>query len=95
MPFLRLARFPGVTREPFDRLARLVQGTPAPDARLLFAAGPVPGGYQVVQVWRSKAELDAFNREVFLPALAAVADAFPHPPEVTDVELDVLLVPAH
>jgi len=38
-----------------------------PDDRLVFAAGPVEGGWQVVQVWTSKVALDAFNREVLFP----------------------------
>ena len=62
----------------------------SPPGRLVFAAGPVTGGWQVVQVWESRELLDAFNRDVFFPALARMASAggfaFPAPPTVIDFE---------
>lgn len=87
MTFVRLALFPDATREQYDRLARAMARAPVPAERLLFAAGPVEGGWQVVQVWTSRASLDEFNRAYFLPALAEVgASVFPTPPLVTDFE---------
>ena len=59
----------------------------APPGRLVFAVGEVAGGLQVVQVWTSRAALDAFNAAVFLPALARLGGAgFPAPPTVVDFE---------
>jgi hypothetical protein len=93
MAFVRLALFPDATREHYDCLARAMSHAPIPAERLLFAAGPVEGGWQVVQVWTSKAHLDDFNRAVFFPALAALGGSpFPAPPVVTDFEpVDVSL----
>lgn len=57
-----------------------------PQGRRFFAAGPVDGGWQVVQAWDSKDSLDKFNAEWFFPALARLDD---HPlgrPIVRDVE---------
>jgi len=91
MAFVRLARFPGAGPQHFDALTKALRDAPAPAGRLLFAAGPVDGGWQVVQVWSSQAELDAFNREHFLPALASLGTGgFPAPPTLTDFSTAVL-----
>lgn len=85
MPFVRLAFFPSGTAEHHAALATALQGVPAPPARLAFLAGPRDGGWQVVQVWRDREGLDAFNQAHFLPALSALADGgFPEPPVVHD-----------
>lgn len=87
MTFVRLALFPDATREQYDRLARAMLHVPVPAERLLFAAGPVEGGWQVVQVWSCKACLDDFNRAHFFPALTKLGGSvFPAPPVVTDFE---------
>lgn len=87
MVFVRLALFPEATEEHYGRLAHAMSDVPAPEERLLFAAGPVAGGWQVVQVWTSLQHLEVFNREHFLPALRALGGSpFPHAPVVTDFE---------
>jgi hypothetical protein len=84
--FLRLAYFPSATRDHFDALTRHLPAEAPPD-RLMFAAGPVAEGWQVVQLWRSSGALDAFNRDAFFPALKAIGQpAFPRPPQVVDFE---------
>lgn len=91
MTFVRLAFFPEATQRHFQKLADVMPLDQRPPGRLLFAAGPVPGGWQVIQVWTSKDLLAAFNRDHFFPALAAVGGAaFPRPPVVTDFEPTVL-----
>lgn len=83
---VRLAFFPGATRANFDRLAAELAGAPEPAARVLFAAGPVEGGWQVVQVWESREDLEAWNAAHFVPALRRIGPAaFPAPPQVSDV----------
>lgn len=87
MAFVRLALFPEGTEQHYRRLARVMSDVPVPEERLLFAAGPVAGGWQVVQVWTSLEYLEVFNREHFLPALRALGDTpFPRAPVVTDFE---------
>lgn len=94
MAFVRLAYFPDALQGHFDALAAKMSEAPTPRGRLLFAAGPVRGGWQVVQVWSSEAELIEYNREYFLPVLASLgSQAFPSPPVVTDFEPAVLSVP--
>lgn len=81
----------GIAAPRCDALTKALRDAPAPAGRLLFAAGPVDGGWQVVQVWSSQAELDAFNREHFLPALASLGTGgFPAPPTLTDFSTAVL-----
>lgn len=94
MAFVRLAFFPGGTAAQYDALAAELVGAPVPPDRLVFAAGAVEGGWQVVQVWRSRAALEAFNQAQLLPALRRLGDrAFPGPPVVTDLEPTVLEIP--
>ena len=91
MAFVRLAFFAGGTAAQYEALAAALAGSPVPPDRLLFAAGPVAGGWQVVQVWRSREAPDAFNAAVLLPALRRLGDrGFPRPPHVTDLEPTVL-----
>src|SRR4028118_355097 len=93
MTFVRMAYFPGATRDHFDAIARQVPSE-VPPGRLFFAAGPVDAGWQGIQAWESRELLDAYNREVFSPALAAMgAQAFPQPPEVVDFEPTFLSFP--
>lgn len=87
---MRLALFPGATREHYEALGAALPEHEPPEHRLVFAAGPVEAGWQVVQVWRSKADLDVFNEAVLLPALSQVG--FPRPPVVTDFETAELLL---
>lgn len=87
MTFIRLAYFPGGTEAQYQALAAAIGDVPAPPGRVMFAAGPVEGGWQVVQVWDSREQLDAFNRSVLAPATASIGAAgFPKAPAVTDFE---------
>lgn len=93
MAFVRLARFGGATRRHFDALLEAMGELPTPDGRLVFAAGPVPDGWQVVQIWADRQELAEFNAVHFLPALQSLgAAAFPHPPVVVDFETEILQI---
>ncbi len=91
MTFVRLAFFPEGTAEHYAGVADAIGVIEAPEGRVLFTAGAARGGWQVVQVWRTREGLEHFNRTVFLPALAAMsAPGFPRPPEVTDFQAEVL-----
>ncbi len=93
MAFVRLAFFPDATAEHFEALAGRMGGDVSPAGRLVFAAGAVAGGWQVVQVWHDRALLEEFNREHFLPALASLGPhAFPAPPRITDFSTSTLAV---
>ena len=86
MTFLRMAYFPRATSSDFDLLAELMPSE-APAGRLVFAAGPARGGWQVVQLWESKDLLDAFNRDVLAPALERLGSSEVWvPAELVDLE---------
>lgn len=86
MAFLRMAFFPDGSDHHWRRVVAAVGDRLPPEGRFAFAAGPVEGGWQVVQLWNSLQDLDDFNRDVFLPAMRQLgSDGFPKPPVVTDV----------
>lgn len=86
MAFLRLAFFPGGTAQHWAALRQAVGDIEAPAARRAFAAGPAEGGWQVVQLWDTREDLERFNRDVYLPAVATLGGTgFPQAPVVRDV----------
>ena len=86
MAFLRLAFFPGGTAQHWAAVHRAVGDIGAPTARRAFAAGPVEGGWQVVQLWDTREDLERFNHDVYLPAVARLGGmGFPEAPHVRDV----------
>lgn len=94
MAFVRMAFFPKADETHYRALARALEGAPVPDARRLFAAGPVDEGWWVVQVWDDKEQLDAFNSAWLFPALERTERPFPEAPRVTDFEaLDSRIAP--
>ena len=95
MTFLRMAFFPRATSGDFDVLAELMPSE-APAGRLLFAAGPARGGWQVVQLWESKVLLDAFNHDVLVPALNRLGGSSEVwvPAEIVDLEPTQLSITA-
>jgi len=85
MAFVRLAFFPGGTAEQYAELSRELAEAPAPSGRLVFAAGRVEGGWQVVQIWDRKESLDTFNERWLLPAMRRLGSAgFGKPASVHD-----------
>ena len=88
MAFARLAFFPDGTAEHYARLAEaLGDAGLAPEGRVVFTSGQAPGGWQTVQVWSSFEALQAFDVDVFLPAIQRLGDAaFPEVPQVVDFE---------
>lgn len=87
MAFLRLAFFPEGTDEHWRAVVDEVGDIEPRADRRAFVAGPVDGGWQVMQLWDDRAGLDRFNERHFLPALARLdRRGFPRPPVVRDVE---------
>lgn len=87
MALLRLAFFPEGTAEQWAVVRSAVGDRPPPEARLAFAAGPCEGGWQVMQLWQSRADLEHFNEQVYRPAMAQMGGrGFPHAPAVRDIE---------
>ena len=66
MAFMRLAFFPDGREDHWEAVVAEVGDVSAPVARRAFAAGPADGGWQVMQLWDTRADLEQFNNEVFL-----------------------------
>ena len=94
MAFARLALFPEGTQQQHEAI---VEGlgdahTHAP-GRLLFAAGPTPEGWQILQVWETQAQLEQWVQDNLGKAFAhAGSRGYAHPPTVTDFELSEVQV---
>lgn len=95
MAFARLATFPGGTAEQARQVAEeLGDSNIDPPGRILFGAGPIDGGYQIIQVWESQADLDSFLESAFRPAMARLGAAgrgWTSAPVITDCELHDLV----
>lgn len=94
MAFARIALFPGGTEAQHQALCEaLGDAHRDPEGRVLFAAGPTPEGWQVLQVWESRDQLERWVQDHLGQAFARVGDrGYPSPPRITDVEVTELLV---
>ena len=65
-----LIEVPGETQEQYDAIIKkaLPDGTLAPGG-IVHVAGPVEGGWRVVEVWETRQAFDKFYAEKLQPAL--------------------------
>ena len=93
MAFARLALFPGGTQQQHEAVAEaLGDAQVKADGRILFAAGPVPEGWQILQVWESQEKLETWAQTYLGDAFAkAGSRGYSAPPQITDFELTDLL----
>jgi hypothetical protein len=72
---------PTGTQEKYDKVvAGLYPGGKLPEGWLLHMAGPIEGGWRVVNVVPSQEEFEVFARDELIPATQGVGDP---PPQVT------------
>lgn len=87
MPFGCIVRVRGPI-EAYHALHRQILellGPSAPEGAILHVARPTEDGFEVFEVWESKEQLDAFNRDVLDPAMAKLAGPGDRPgPEVVE-----------
>ena len=75
-----LLDFSGMTQELYDQLVETVEaGGKIPEGRILHIAGPIEGGWRVVDVWESQEAVNKFFQEVLGPAAQAAGMAAPPP----------------
>jgi heme-degrading monooxygenase HmoA len=89
MAFARLAFFPEGTQEQHDAVSEALGGAidDAP-GRILFAAGPAPDGFRIIQIWQSREQLEEWVHEHLGKAFAAAGSrGYRYPPQVTDFEV--------
>jgi hypothetical protein len=78
MAIAMLFEVPGLTPEQYDAVAREVS-LPAP-GQIFHLAGPMEGGWRVLEVWESQEAADTFYRERLGQALqknAGITDVQP------------------
>lgn len=94
MAFARLAVFPGGTEEQHRAISEVLGDaqTHAP-GRIMFAAGPVSEGWQIIQVWERQEQLESWVEAHLGAAFAKVGSrGYPAPPRITDFEVTDLLL---
>ncbi|MGO9487590.1 MAG: hypothetical protein ACLQBB_01010 [Solirubrobacteraceae bacterium] len=80
---LRL-RFDGGTQEQYDAVHSQMNIDSNPPAGMIFhAAGPIEGGWGVIDFWESREAFDSFVGQQLQPAIAELgANAFQGPPDI-------------
>jgi hypothetical protein len=88
--------FPGGTEDRHRAIVdALGDARVEPEGRLLFAAGPTEEGWQVLQVWESRDQLEQWVEDNLGAAFAkAGSRGYPNAPCITDIELAELSITA-
>ena len=87
-----LQELPGATQEQYDQVTEILRGQTA-QGRILHLAGPMEGGWRVVDVWESQEAVNKFFQEQLGPAVQAARLAAP-PPRFWPVH-NMLIGPGH
>lgn len=82
---LRL-KFDGGTQEQYEAVHDRVNVDADPPQGLIFhSAGPIDGGWGVIDFWESRDDFDRFAAERLQPAIQDLGDrAMPNPPDVRE-----------
>ncbi len=82
---LRL-KFAGGTQEQYDAIHSHMGIDANPPAGMIFhSAGPIDGGWGVIDVWESREAFDAFTGGRLMPAVGELGDrAFQGPPDIKE-----------
>jgi len=99
MTFARVAVFPGGTEQHHQAIVEALGDAQVdPPGRILFAAGQTDDGWQILQVWENRRQMEDWVNRHLGPAMAEVGDrGYPAPPQITDFELRDFscVAPAH
>jgi hypothetical protein len=88
-------KFSGGTQENYDA-AHTVMDMEAnpPEGLIVHSAGPVEGGWGVIDFWESRDAFDRFVGERLMPRLQGLgARGFPNPPDVKEFPVHNLETP--
>ncbi len=70
-----LQELPGTTQEQYDQVLKAFRGKTA-EGRIFHVAGPMEGGWRIVDVWESQEAVNKFFQELG-PALQAPPQFWP------------------
>ena len=87
-----LQEVPGMTQEQYDQVVETLRGKTA-EGRIFHVAGPMEGGWRVVDVWESQEAVNKFFQELLGPALQEAGIAAT-PPQFWPVH-NILSGPEH
>jgi hypothetical protein len=73
-----LQELPGATQEQYDQVVETLRGQTA-QGRIFHVAGPIEGGWRIVDVWESQEAVNTFFQEQLGPAAQAAGMAAPPP----------------
>ncbi len=62
-----LQELPGATQEQYDQVVETLRGQTA-EGRIFHVAGPIEGGWRIVDVWESQEAVNKFFQEQLGPA---------------------------
>lgn len=86
MPVGIRLKFAGGTQASYDAAHEAMEiVTDPPAGMIVHSAGPVDGGWGVIDFWESREAFDTFVRDRLMPRLQALGDkGFPSPPDVKE-----------
>jgi hypothetical protein len=87
MAVAMLLEWPGQTQEQYEQLMKLVAlDAHPPEGGLFHVAGPMPGGWRVVDIWESEEAFERFAGERLKPAVEQVGIPGMPEPEFYPIE---------
>ncbi len=88
-------KFDGGTQETYDTVHKALEiADNPPEGLIVHSAGPIDGGWGVIDFWQSRDAFDGFIRDRLLPVIEGLGDeAFPSPPEVKEFPVHNLQIP--
>ena len=82
-------KFTGGTQANYDAAHKVMEvDTNPPAGMLVHSAGPVEGGWGIIDFWESREAFDTFVTDRLTPRLQGLGDqGFPTPPDVNEFEV--------
>ena len=82
-------KFNGGTQANYDAAHAVMEvDTDPPAGMLVHSAGPVEGGWGIIDFWESRDAFDTFVRDRLMPRLQSRGgEGFPSPPDVKEFEV--------
>jgi hypothetical protein len=88
-------KFAGGTQENYDAAHGVMDiDSNPPEGMIVHSAGPVDGGWGVIDFWESREAFDRFVSGRLMPGLHGLGDrGFPNPPDVKEFPVHNLQTP--
>jgi hypothetical protein len=88
-------KFAGGTQESYDAVHGLMDiANNRPTGLIVHSAGPVDGGWGVIDFWESREAFDTFVASRLMPGLQGLGErGFPSPPDVKEFPVHNLETP--